>query len=113
MFFKCIPTLLCYCILRIWFSADESFVDADVFFFLKCFDMGGQVAVGDLQKFFQGIEIIAFVRHQHAHDLEPDPVLKCLIEMIQRTFHRSYLKCMMVPYTIWRRPNPIAHKIKP
>src|SRR5688572_5695639 len=75
--------------------------------------MRGKVTVGDLQQFFKGVEIIAFVRHQHTHDLEPDPVFKCLIEMIQGTFHLSYLKCMIVPYTIWRRPNPIAHKIRP
>ena len=88
-------------------------MNADVGFFFKAFEMRSQVAVGDLQQVLERIEIVAAVCREYTHDLEPDPVLKCFIEIVQRIGHLSYLKYMNTPYTICIRPNPTAQKRRP
>ena len=91
VFFKCAFPFFRDSILRIWFFSDKRFGYTDVFFFLEGLDVRGEVAIRYLQEILEGIKIITDIRSQHAHDLEPDPVLKCFIEIFQGIFHRSYL----------------------
>lgn len=85
----------------------------DILFFFECFDVRGQVAVGNVELVFQAAEVVKGIGDQHRHDLQPHTVLQYFIQMFERAFHLSYLLYIMPPYTMWSTPKPIVQKIRP
>ena len=69
-------------ITRIWFFADELFFDDDVIFGFKRFGMARKISIGNAEQFFEGIEISGIIDHQNRHDAQSDPVIKCLVYIL-------------------------------
>ena len=100
-------------------SPDERLLDEQVASLLQSTGVPGQVAVAQVQQFFEGIEIHVLVDHQRGHDAEPDPALEGFVQFLEIIFHldvvwfRSYFQYNITPYTRCSAPKPKAHNRRP
>ena len=92
MIVECFLSCFGHKVFRIGFFAKEGFLHANKLFLFQGFDMTCQVAVCNVQKFFQRIEFKHIVNGKRGHDAELDPAIKSLVQTSYRYFHRSYLK---------------------
>ncbi len=103
MLFKSFSTLLGDSEAGIRLSADEGLLDAQVPGLFQSTRMPGQVAVAQVQQFFEGIEVHIIVDHQRRHDAEPNPALEGFIQFLEKIFHldvdwfRSYFQYNIAP----------------
>ncbi len=70
---------LCSPIVSKRFSARKGFFHLDVFFIFQIPQVRRQIAIGDFEKFFEGIEVIPLIYHQDGHDAESDHIFKCFV----------------------------------
>lgn len=70
----------------IGFFTDKLFFDGDVIFSFKRLGVARQIAIGYSEQFLECIEIGRIVDHQYAHNAEPYPVVKCLVDILDDVF---------------------------
>ena len=111
MLFKRLSAFFGSSIGRIWFFTDKLFLYDDVLFGLKRLGMAGQVTISDPKQLFERSKVGIVIDHQYRHDAESDTMIKGLVYILDDIFQNyllSYLKCIIVPYTIWHTPKPKA-----
>ena len=78
------------------FSARKGFFYLEVFRIFQVPKVRRQIAVGDLEKFFEGIEVIPIIDHKDGHDAEPDHIFESLIvdslHLIDRIGNTSWIR---------------------
>jgi len=75
---------LCSPIVGQRFSARKGFFYLDVFCIFQISQVRGQITVGDIEQFFEGIEVIPLIDHQDGHDAESDHIFK---RFVVSSFH--------------------------
>lgn len=64
MVVECRLTCLCYKVLCVGLLADERFVYTNELLLFQSLDMACQVAIGDVEKFFQRVEVERVIHSQ-------------------------------------------------
>ena len=100
MFCKRSPSCGGHGIGRLRFLPDEFFFYFDVAFRFKRGGVRRKIAIGNIERLLQLIEINRIVHRQRRHDAESDATLEHLVQIFNRTAHRSYLKYMRAPNRI-------------
>ena len=72
---------------RTWLSADELLGDHDNTLLFKCFQVTGQVPVGQFEELFKRIEIELVVHNQGRHESEPDAAFKYFLNVRNWILH--------------------------
>lgn len=93
------------------FFADEFLSHFDVVVLFEHGNVRCKVAVGEVQRALERIEIDAVVDHEYRHDRKADAVLENLVQMVDEFFHFSYFMYMRIPYTMCSPPKPIAQNM--
>ncbi len=76
-----------YSVSRLRFAAHELFPHDDVLLRLQRLQMAGEVAIGQVEQFFQRVVFHPVVHRQNGHDAQPVAVVKSRIELGKQFFH--------------------------
>ncbi len=72
---------LCNGIGGIGFAANKTFMHLEIAVFLEGIEVGGQVAICELQHLFKIVEADLLIYHEYAHDTQADAAIEQFIEI--------------------------------